>query len=168
MSVSYSVTESETFTIAHARRIASKVATDLKRIQRFYGAPSDAWIDSYETELTLLLKADAVTDVVYGFQRGGKWTEVSLRYRALPGGILSADDDPGKIQPGKDITRASFTSFLNYSSSKLAVGELDTIDRECGFSRTTGNAPLLEVGYWADDLNYIAGGRGLGRAVVRR
>jgi hypothetical protein len=56
MSTSYSITETASFTITHARYIASKVATDLKRFQRFYGAPSDDWIDKYETELALLLK----------------------------------------------------------------------------------------------------------------
>src|SRR5690348_16806469 len=63
MSISYSITETESFTITHARRIASKVATDLKRFQRFYGSPSDERIDQYEIELTLLLKHDAVDNV---------------------------------------------------------------------------------------------------------
>ena len=31
--------------------LASKVATDLKRMQRFYGSPSDADIASYEVEV---------------------------------------------------------------------------------------------------------------------
>jgi hypothetical protein len=168
MSTSYSVTESESFTITHARRIASKVATDLKRFQRFYRAPSDDWIDKYETELALLLKHDAVDNVVYGFKRDGKWTEASVRYRALPGGILSTDDDPGKIRPGMDVEGASFTSFLTYKSDALGPGELEAIETECGFERSTGSAPPLEAGYWADDLTYSAGGRGLGRAVIRR
>ena len=38
---SYSYTESTTFTVTHARHMAAKVATDLKRMQRFYGKPSD-------------------------------------------------------------------------------------------------------------------------------
>jgi hypothetical protein len=45
MSSSYTTTDTESFTLVHARYIASKVATDLKRFQRFYGSPSDAWID---------------------------------------------------------------------------------------------------------------------------
>ena len=44
MSYSYTVTESTTFTVTHARHIAAKVATDLKRLQRFYGKPSDSAI----------------------------------------------------------------------------------------------------------------------------
>ena len=41
MSMSYTTNESETFSIIHARRIASRVATDLLRFQSFYGLPSD-------------------------------------------------------------------------------------------------------------------------------
>jgi len=140
----------------------------LSAFQRFYGSPSNERIDQYEIELALLLKHDAVDNVVYGFKRDGKWTEASVRYRALPGGNLSADDDPGKIRPGLDVEGASFTSFLTYKSGALAPGELKEIERECGFERSDGSAPPLEAGYWADDLNYVAGGRGLGRAVVRR
>jgi hypothetical protein len=168
MSTSYSITETASFTITHARYIASKVATDLKRFQRFYGAPSDERIDQYEIELALLLKHDAVETVVYGFQRGGKWTEASVSYRALPGGNLSADDDPGKIRPWLDVEGATFSSFLTYQSGALGPGELEAIESECGFQRSNGSVPPLEAGYWADDLNYVAEGRGLGRAVVRR
>ena len=41
MSNSFTISEATTFTITHARHMAAKVATDLKRIQRFYGKPSD-------------------------------------------------------------------------------------------------------------------------------
>ncbi len=66
---SHTTTTTSSFTITHARYIASKVATDLKRFQRFYGAPNDTVIDQYEGELAGLLKYDAVEYVVYGFQR---------------------------------------------------------------------------------------------------
>ena len=44
MSYSYSLSESATFTVTHARDMAAKVATDLKRMQRFYRFPSDSEI----------------------------------------------------------------------------------------------------------------------------
>ena len=44
-SFSYTGTESETFSVVHARRLASKVAADLKSFKRFYdGEPDDLWI----------------------------------------------------------------------------------------------------------------------------
>ena len=117
MSSSYTTigTISKTFTIVHAKRIASKVATDLLRFKRFYGSPSDKWINLYEAELIVLLKYDAVDTVIYGFQRNGRWTRASAKYVALPGGSIHADDDPGKIRPGLDVRNARFMSCLTYS-----------------------------------------------------
>jgi len=169
MTLSYTTSGTETFTIAHAREIASRVATDLKRVQRFYGAPSDAWIDAYEAELIHLLKNDVVGSVVYGYKRNEKWTAATLRYTALPGGVLSTNDDPGKILPGVDISGATFSSFLTYNARwiKLSAGDRAAIEKGCPFQRSEGVAPSLEAGYWVDDHKYTAGGRGLGRSTVR-
>lgn len=167
---SFSLSASETFTIVHARHIASKVATDLKRIQRFYAVPADSDIDAYEAELVELLKNDVVDEITYGFKRDGRWTEVAVRYKAIAGGALSTDDDPGKIRPGLDISNASFGSFLSYNSKwdRLSATEKAAIRKACPFQRSDGSSPLLEAGYWADDLKYSAGGRGIGRSTVRR
>ena len=169
MTISYTTSASETFTIVHARYLASKVATDLHRLQRFYRSPSDAWIADYEAELVQLLKHNVVGSVVYGFQRHGQWTAASVRYTALPDGGLGADDDPGKIRPGLDIDGASFTSFLTYSGKwdRLSPAERTAIRAACPFQRNAGSSPPLEAGYWADDLRYAAGGRGIGRSTVR-
>ncbi len=56
MSYSFTVSESTTFTVTHARHMAAKVATGLERLQRLYGSPSDDAIVSYETEVIELLK----------------------------------------------------------------------------------------------------------------
>src|ERR1700683_1385252 len=56
MSYSLTVSETETFTVTHARHMAAKVAADLKRMQRFYGSPSDSWIGHYEAEITHFMK----------------------------------------------------------------------------------------------------------------
>jgi hypothetical protein len=167
----YTTNESESFTLIHARYIASKVATDLKRIQRFYnGVPSGGTIELYEKELTVLLKHDVVASVIYGFKRNGAWTEATVRYTALPGGSLQADDDPGKIRPNLDIAGATFTSFLSLNGnwSKLTSAEQAAVETESGISRSDGQTPPLEAGYWNTDLSYSAAGRGLGRATVRR
>ena len=62
--------------------MAAKVATDLKRMQRFYGSPSDRASPSYEAEVTELLKAGYLGTVTYGFRRDGNWIEPTLRYTA--------------------------------------------------------------------------------------
>ena len=170
MSSSYSISTTETFTIVHARYIASKVATDLMRFKRFYNSPPDEWINNYEAELIHLLKHDVVENVIYGFKREEKWTEATIRYTVLPDGTISTNDDPGKIRPGLDIVNASFTSLLTYNSKWLRLSSLEqaAIKNGCPIQRSTGSAPMLEVGYWADDLSYSAGGRGLGRSTIKR
>ena len=160
---------SDTFTISHARHIASKVATDLMRFNRLYGAPSYELIDIFEEELVLLLKYDAVDSVIYGFMRNDFWTMASAKYVALPGGSIHIDEDPGKIRPGIDTSNAYFTSFLTYSSRwwSLTEAERSRIINELPFQRGIGYPSGLEIGYWAGDRNYFAGGRGLGRSTVR-
>lgn len=166
---SYSVTGTKTSTITEAKYLASKVATDLMRFQRFYGSPSDKSINDYEAELTLLLKHDAVDNVVYGFKRNGLWTLAAVRYIVLPGGSLQVDDDPGRIKPNLDVAGASFTSFLSYSSKwfSRSATERAQIEDLLPFQRTTGNTPNLEYGQWVQDKNYSSGGLGLGRSTVR-
>jgi len=170
MSVTFTRSGIETFTVLHARYLASKVATDLQRFQRFYGSPSDLHINSYEAELVHLLSEDVVETVVYGFKRQERWTEAAVRYRAVPGGVLVTNDDPGKIRPGIDITGAHFASFLEYNAKWWAhsTTKRESIRAQLPFVRGSGDVPSLERGYWTDDLTYTAGGRSLGRSSVRQ
>ena len=80
MSFSDTTTQTTTFALTHARHIGAKVATDLKRMQRFYGQPSDGYIADFETEVVELLKEGYLGTVIYGFQRDGGWIEPTLRY----------------------------------------------------------------------------------------
>lgn len=80
MSYSYTMSEATTFTVTHAIYIAAKVATDLKRMQRFYGKPSDISINDYEAEIIELLKAGYLGTVAYGFRRNSDWIEPTLKY----------------------------------------------------------------------------------------
>ena len=163
-------TLSDTFTITHAKYIASKVATDLLRFRRFYGSPSLDSIDMYEEELAILLKYDAVDTVIYGFKRNNLWTMASAKYRAFPGGSIHINDDPGKIRPGLDVKGARFGSCLNYSSRWLNLSEQQRVQIKKAFRivRTTTSSSGLETGSWVEDLKYMAGGRGLGRSTVGR
>lgn len=167
MTDSYSYTEAETFSLTHAREITAKVAADLLRFKRFYNAPSLEQINAYEAELIALLKADYLDNVTYGFQRDGKWVE-ALRYHAILGGLLVADDDPGKIRPGIDITGTRFASFLNYNSHWHALSETqkEKFIITLPFKRNGTNEPSLESGFWSSDHSYSAGGRGVRRSTI--
>jgi hypothetical protein len=169
MSSSYSFTDSVTFTITHARHIAARVATDLKRIQRFYGRPDDASIAAYETEVIELLRAGYLGKVGFGFKRGDRWIEPTLHYsaRELAGGSAN-DDDPGRIQPGADISGASFYSYLTYSSAwdRLSSSEQQAFKAKLPIQRTGAEAPGA-AGYFINDRTYSAGGIALDRMSLK-
>jgi len=166
---SYSYTESTTFTITHAKHMAAKIATDLKRMQRFYGQPYDWQIAEFEGEAAAMLKAGYLQDVTYGFQRNGQWIEPTLKYTAKDlGGGAANDDDPGRVLPGKDVSGAAFGSFLNYTLAYFLLPESDRnkFKDTLPMQRTTASEPTVN-GYLTSDRTYSAGGRALDRSSVR-
>ncbi len=167
MSYSYTTTETKTFTITHAKHIAAKVATDLKRMQRFYGKPYDLSINNFENEVIELLKHGYLKKVSYGFQKDEQWIEPTLIYEASELNI-AANDDPGKVRPGKDITGASFCSYLEYSNAwdSLSGEEKESFEHGLPIQRTTGSVPSIS-GYLDNDRTYSSGGRALLRSSVR-
>ena len=169
MSGSYSVSESTSFTITHAKHMAAKVATDLKRLQRLYGGVTDQEIASYESEAIEFLKAGYLGTVGYGFFREGNWIEPSLHYSARDLQMATAaDDDPGKVRPGADISGAIFWSYLTYSSAwdRLSDAEKEAFHGTLPFRRTGASKPGV-TGYLVEDKTYSAGGRSLSRSSVR-
>jgi hypothetical protein len=166
---SYTSTGVVTFTATHAKHLASKVATDLKRVQRFYGHPTDQEIDDYETELTLLIKDGYLETVTYGFRRGDLWIEPTLKYTARDlAGASSIDEDPGRIRPGADVGGAYFTSYLTYSSSwsLLSTAERNAYKDLLPVRRSGAPEPGVN-GHMQVDRTYSAGGRALERMTVR-
>ncbi|AJY05380.1 hypothetical protein LGM43_35370 [Burkholderia seminalis] len=166
---SYTYTESTTFTVTHARHMAAKISADLKRMQRFYGHPSDSSIVSYESEAIELLKAGYFGTLTVGFLRDGQWIEPTLRYSARDlAGMVANDDDPGRVLPGRDISGATFYNYLTYSAAwyTLSDSQRDTFKRQMPFYRTERTQPTVN-GYLVDDKTYSAGGRALNRASVR-
>lgn len=169
MSTSFSVTETQTFTVTHARRMASKIAADLRRMNQFYGYPNLGDIEDYETEAIALLKAGYLDTVWYGFKRDGEWIEPTLKYSARDlEGFSANDDDPGKIKPRRDVSRASFYSFLDYTSAwfNLSTDERQAFKQSLPFLRTGGELPKVN-GYLESDRTYSSGGRALDRSSVR-
>ena len=169
MTDSYTLSESQSFTATHARHMAAKVSTDLKRVQRFYRDPTDARIANYEAEVIELLKAGYLGVVTYGFQRNGNWIPPTLRYTArdLAGGSAN-DDDPGRIVQGANVDGATFRSFMTYSAAWDAASDADrdAFRKRLPFTRGDGTEPGVN-GYLSEDRTYSSGGRALNRASVR-
>jgi hypothetical protein len=166
---SFTISDSTTFTITHAKHMAAKVSGDLKRMQRFYGYPSDTQIADYETEIVELLKAGYMGTLTVGFLRDDKWIEPTLRYTARDlAGMAANDDDPGRIRPGLDVNGSTFYNYLTRSSAwhALTVAEQDAFERRMPFPRVGKTEPSVN-GYLIDDRVYSAGGRALNRASVK-
>jgi Bacterial HORMA domain family 1 len=163
MTTSYTI--SETFTRSNARYVASKVAADLRLLQRFYGRPTDTEIDAYSGELVELLLGSYVKQVTYGFKRSGAWV-VALRYEARLDGTLTADDRAGRITPGINITGTGFYSYLvyTYAWTLLDPAERARIKARLPVQRTGADEPASTNGAWIQDRSYSAAGSGIQRA----
>lgn len=165
---SYTYSQSQTFTETHAKHLAAKVSSDLKRMQRFYGSPIDSWISDFEEEVVQLLKKGFLGEVIYGFQRENKWIEPTLRYTAKELANSSIDEDPGKVRPGADISNASFYSFLTYSDAyvRASQDEKERTKANLPFERGISDKPGAN-GYFTNDRTYYSGAKGLDRASLK-
>lgn len=162
---SYLESYESSFTITHAKKLASKVAADLKRIQRYHGSPTDSTIRDYEEEAVLLLKAGYLKEVTYGFKRDGKWIKPTLVYKAEDlFGSDAADENPGKVHPYADVFEAHFTSFLIYNEkwSKLNERERAEFKNTLPIQRTSGSNSLYN-GNLQQDKTYSSGGKKIDR-----
>jgi Bacterial HORMA domain family 1 len=169
MTDSYTISDSVSFTVTHARHMGAKVATDLKRMQRLYGSPSDDGIANYEAEIIEFLKAGYLGTVTYGYRRDGNWVEPTLRYTARDlFGSAANDDDPGRVRPGANVSGATFYSYLTYGDAwnNTTAAERTDFARRLPFQRNGAPEPGV-TGYMSDDRTYSAGGRALNRASLR-
>lgn len=169
MTDTYTYSNTISFTITHAKHMAAKVATDLKRLQRFYGVPSDTNIADYEQEVVALLRDGYLGTVTYGFRRNDNWIVPTLQYTARDLAMSSVnDDDPGRVRPGANIANATFHSYLTYSSAwdRLSAAQQDAYKKALPFYRKGAPEPSPN-GYFSADRTYSSGGRALDRASLR-
>lgn len=162
--MSTTLTRSVTFNRSHARRVATKMAADLHRMQRTYGWPSDLVIEDLIEEVTELLVHDYMDSLEIGFARDGERV-VSLKYYARVDGTLSVDENAGGIPRNADVSGCEKINFLCYSStwSNLSQAEKD----EFPFQRQWGLEPSDGSGYWTHDRTYSSGGGGTVRKSFR-
>jgi hypothetical protein len=127
-------------------------------MQRFYVQPTDTRIADYETELIELLKCGYLDTMTIGFKRDGNWIEPTLRYKARDlGSMQSADEDPGKVRPGADVSGASFYSFTTYTNKwdELTSAERDA-RRECRSIEAARMSPVSRVTWSPIELTHRA------------
>jgi hypothetical protein len=162
--MSYSFTTSSTFTIIHARYLASKVAADMHLCAQYYGKPTEEKIRNFAEELAQYLKEGYLAEYEFGYKKDGKRV-VTWRYKVDANGILTTDESPGKVVAYVDIEGATIYNFLTQSPKFLAL----TSEQQASFEaampvqRSSGSPPSDGNGYWTTDRNYFSGGQGLGR-----
>lgn len=162
--MSYSYTLSETFTITHARHIASRMAADFRLMRAYYGKPSELMIEDYLEEVALTLAKGYLSSFEVGFAKNGSRV-VSLFYEVRADGTLS-DSRAGGIQPGADISDAQQFSYLTYSDKwfSLTPQQQSDFEAQLPIQRTPQPSPQDGDGYWVEnDRSYAAGGAGVQR-----
>ena len=159
---------SQTFTIVNARELGSKVAADLRLMQRFYGKPSDAQISDYLEELVQLLVRGYLKSVDYGFKKDGKWV-VALNYTVYGNNIIATNDNAGRVPIGANVTGATFGSYLEKSAAfhALQLAERDALEDSLPFKRSTGDAPTDGNGIWVTDRAYSSNGTAIQRRTFK-
>jgi len=161
--MSFSFTNTSTFTLTHARCLASKIAADLYQMQIFYGKPTDKEIEEYLEEVIILLLNNYLGSVTYGFKKGENWV-IALKYSAGINGVVTTDDRSGRVTPGVNISGANWYSFLNYSATYFSApsAERDKVMTSVPINRTNGEEPRIG-GMWNADKTYSNGGVSLNR-----
>ncbi|HXM19501.1 MAG TPA: hypothetical protein VN934_11930 [Candidatus Tumulicola sp.] len=163
--MSFTQTTTASFTRVHALYLTSKLKTDLKLLQDFYGSPSDKAIEDYGEEIALYVNAMYLDRVCFGFKRNGRWIAPTIEYTAAQ--LSGVDHDPGRIRPGLDIQGASFSSYLWHSSyfDRLSQAEREVFKASLPVRRTPAEeAPVS--GIWTSDNTYCAAGRALRRRTL--
>ena len=164
--MTYSYTQTQTFTLTDAVYLASKVAADLKQMQLFYGEPSDEEITDYAVELGVLLVNRCVKMVEYGFRKANNWVVV-VRYDIRSDGLALSDDRSGRIPAGVEVTGASWYSFLQRSETwwSMDQSKRDRIEDSNPVKRTPGVEPDFGSGGWSSGKSYSRNGTMLERGV---
>jgi hypothetical protein len=165
--MTFSYTNSTSFTIVQARQLSSKVAADMHLCALYYGQPSELMIRSYSEELALLLNGGYVEEYEFGYKRDGKRI-VCWRY-TVQNGLFLTDGRPGKVASFADVSGASFYNFLTTNDTWDTLNDYErfSIESDLPVKRSTGSLPSDGPGYWTNDHGYSAGGVGLGRRTYR-
>lgn len=162
-------TATATFNRSSARRVATKMAGDLRRLQQQYkGWPSDHQIDQLIEEVTELLALDYMDTLEIGYQRDGKRV-LSLKYKSRRDGTLVQDDNAGGVPRGVDISGCEEVNFMTYTSAfnNLTAEQKLAVKKTLPYIRTSATAPVDGAGSWSQDRTYSSNGGGTHRSTFK-
>lgn len=172
MTQSTTLTTSQTFTIADAKYLASRISTALTQIRLHYGDAdgylTDQKIQDFAVEAAVLLKFGLLDTVKYGFQRDGNWV-FAIRYTVNALNQLElADESPGGIYSQANVSGASWHSYLTRRhNTDVTAEERAAIIADLPIKRDDGNEPSSAGGQWVDDRTHFRNGIGMQRGQFR-
>ena len=157
--MSFSQSWVDTFSITHARHIASRIAGDLRLMNRYYGYPRLSQIDDLLEEIAQCLAAGYLKSFEIGYERGARERVFTLFYEVLCDGTLS-DNRSGGVPPYQDMSDATPFNYLIFNSRFWALSEEGREAFEASLPVKRRSAPPLQDGngYWSEDRSYGAGG----------
>lgn len=166
--MTYSYTTSDTFTVAHARKLAGKVSADMSQCRLFYGQPSEAEVANYRDELVAMLAGMYVERYEFGFKTSDDRRVVSWSYRVTASGELEGGRSGG-LHAKADISNAAMFNFMwtNTTWWNETEAERDRVRATHEINRTSGQPPADGNGRWVQDRSYGAGGVVLQREEFR-
>jgi hypothetical protein len=164
--VTYSQTSTRTttFSLSNAKYVASKVQTDLRQLQRWYGHPSDARIANYHGELVVLSAGGFVELVKYGFRREDAWI-LTVEYRFRYDGTLVGDSRAGGVRSSVNLQGAVFGSWLEHTRTwdDLSRTEREAVEANLPFKRVGAEESPYVAGSYMTDRTYSSNGSGASR-----
>ncbi len=159
-------THSATFTVTHAKHLASKIAADLNACSRLHGQPSVSAVEIYNEELVELLRYGYLSRYEFGFKRDDKRV-LSWSYEVDASGNISTDERAGRcpltsiwveqlssttLWYSNQVRRPHFGTTVNVQgltsgqSEPLAIHPATVLDTGAALRRTTRRAALAFLG----------------------
>lgn len=141
-------TKTATQTATQAKRLASRIGTELLQMQSYYGQPSSDTINRFIVEAELYLAAGYLDSVRYGFERNGL-VIFELVYTATQASSL--DDKPGRVPSDVDLTGAQWFSYLKQSNLwwTLTSAQREAFRATLPLQRAFGEEPALASGVYS-------------------
>jgi hypothetical protein len=147
---------SQTFNLADAKRLASKVIADMHQCQLLYKSPSDVSIALFNEELIVLLHGGYVKRYEFGFQTASDQRVVSWQYQVSAAGNLEGGRSGG-LYAKANISAASWFNFLWYSD-KWTTAARNSVEGSYQLNRVAGEPPSDGSGRWVNGAAYVSGG----------
>jgi hypothetical protein len=168
MTVSFSYTTTDSFTLTNAKKLAAKVSADMDQCRRFYGRPSETSIIQFRDELVVLLAGRYVSTYEFGFTTTDDKRIVSWRYKVNTAGDLEGGRSGG-LYAAAETSKGQWFNYLwtNSTWANLTSSDRDKVRAQYNINRVDGDPPSDGSGHWVRDRTYGSGGVALEREEFR-